>query len=1235
LTWASNQFSVNSQRWNNAMTDSNRPSLTREERLDAVIAEYLAALDRGQKVASEELLARHGDLALELQSFLANRDLMNRLAEPDATLGFPATEGTADEASGPAIESPTWPKDDSGVSQAQSAGPPGYEILGLLGRGGMGVVYRARQASLNRIVALKMVLAGAHADPQRRARFYNEAKAVARLQHPNIVQIFEVSEHGSLPYYSMEFVENGSLAQRMDGTPWPVAKTVALVEALARAVQAAHQARIIHRDLKPANVLLTAQGTPKIADFGLAKWLDQEAQTETGMVLGTPSYMAPEQAGGRSKEVGPPADVFALGVIIYELLTGRPPFRGPTPMDTYYQVLNADAVPPSQLQAKVPRDLETICLKCLEKEPSRRYADGAELADDLARFIRGEPVHARPISKAERTWRWCRRNPVVAALLAALLVVFAGGLAGVTWRWQEADIRRREAEENQQQANANARAEQAARLRAENLVDELTREKFHQGLVHLEQGKNIQGILELARALEIAPDNAEDLRRVMRANLVGWSRKLPPALKGVMRGQPPKSLKIYPPPGRDGPLYAAAFSPDGQTVATGGDDCVVQLWDIATGQPGKAFEHKAAIRSLAFSPDGRTILAGGFVGELRLWDVATGQLLTQFVGHQGDIGCAAFRPDGRAVLSASVDKTVRYWDAVPGRPLGAPLTHPDAVWGVAVSPDGTVAATAGKDRMVRLWDLAQGKSIGSPLKHPDEVTSVAFGPDGKTVLTGCKDGAARFWDVATSTQSGPTLKQSGRLNSVAFSPDGKVVLTCGQDRTAWIWDAVTGQSLGTPLPADPAEVKVGSFSGDGRTFLTAGMDGVLRLWETPKSSAGDILRHDNWVSALAFSPDGKMLLTGSTCVPFPFGNGSFPSGSGEAQLWDVASRQPISKPLPHRRIVLSVAFTPDGSRFLTGSGTPLGAAGEFQLWDTATRKPVRDATVLDSTVYVVSFDPQGHTFVVGSGKGEASLTKKALTLVGAAGMSAAGLESRLDQASGTGEAAIYEASTGRLVRRFPHPAWVTAAAFTPDGKMLITGGAEGVVRRWNLATGDAIGSPISVGDSVLGIAVSRDGATFLTGTGNGVAKLWNTETGEFTGKAYAHKGWIRPVAFSPRDTTVISAGGDRAARVWDARTAEPVGPGLEHQDSIVSVAFSPDGRFMVTGGCDKCVRFWEAPNGADVASDRLILWTQIRTGMELSREGEIHRLDPRTWQERRRLLDKLGGPPEIAKRDGL
>ncbi len=358
----------------------------------------------------------------------------------------------ADQQCGETFLTPTPGDPSNAVKAGVRAAPParerpipsidGYEILDELGRGGMGVVYRARQVLLNRSCVLKMILAGAHADSDAIVRFLAEAEAIARLQHPNVVQIRHIGEADGLPFFELEYVEGGSLDRRLDGTPWAARLAAELVEALARGVGEAHRLGIVHRDLKPGNILLAADGSPKVTDFGLAKSQAMESGlTRTDWIMGSPQYMAPEQASGRTKGVGTEADVYALGAILYELLTGRPPFRAATVLETLEQVKNAEPVPPSKLQPGLPRDLETICLKCLQKDPSRRYATAGELADDLGRWRTGAPINARPIPFWERGWRWARHRPAVAALSALIVLISAVSFGLVAWLWARAEER--------------------------------------------------------------------------------------------------------------------------------------------------------------------------------------------------------------------------------------------------------------------------------------------------------------------------------------------------------------------------------------------------------------------------------------------------------------------------------------------------------------------------------------------------------------------------------------------------------------------------------------------------------------------------------------------------------------------------------------------------------------------------------------------------------------------------
>jgi tRNA A-37 threonylcarbamoyl transferase component Bud32 len=439
------------------MSSEQGDSAAREQQLNAILHSYLQAVDAGRAPDREALLRAHPALAVELEAFFADQDNMEQ-----ALQGMRRDETDASEAITLNPDYPTLPPD------GQPAPPPGtkvryfgdYELLEEIARGGMGVVYKARQVSLNRIVALKMILAGQLASDADVKRFHTEAEAAANLQHPNIVAIHEVGEHDGQHYFSMDYVEGTNLAALVRENPLPAQRSARYVKIIAEAIHYAHQQGTLHRDLKPSNVLIDANDQPRVTDFGLAKRIEGGSDlTGTGQVLGTPSYMPPEQAAAKRGTIGPASDVYALGAILYELLTGRPPFRAETPLDTLLQVLESEPVSPRMLNAKVPRDLETICLKCLEKEPAKRYETARTVAEDLRRFLSGEPILARPVGRFERAWRWSRRNPGLAGLagaVAALLLVLAVGGVLMAGRERVAAERERDLRAGADAARAEA-----------------------------------------------------------------------------------------------------------------------------------------------------------------------------------------------------------------------------------------------------------------------------------------------------------------------------------------------------------------------------------------------------------------------------------------------------------------------------------------------------------------------------------------------------------------------------------------------------------------------------------------------------------------------------------------------------------------------------------------------------------------------------------------------------------
>jgi tetratricopeptide (TPR) repeat protein/tRNA A-37 threonylcarbamoyl transferase component Bud32 len=480
--------------------------------LDLIYQEVVLREEVGESPQLEEYLRRFPALAPQL----ALQFEVERALEP-TTLGQ-SDVGVTLRGDGPAP-----------AAARRMPAVAGYELLGELGRGGMGVVYKARQVRLNRVVALKMILAGDHAGSDASVRFLAEAESVARLHHPHIVQIFAFGDCDGRPYFEMEYVAGGTLSERLDGTPRPARESARLVETLARAIDEAHRLGIVHRDLKPANILLTADGIPKIADFGLAKWLDgQTGLTRTQLIVGSPSYMAPEQAGPGTVPVGPAADVYSLGAILYELLTGRPPFQAATVLETLEQVRSDRPVAPTRLRPRLPRDLVTICLKCLEKDPARRYASAAELADDLRRFEAGETIRARPVGASERVWRWCRREPAVASLALAL----AAGLVGVATQWRRAELHLKDAIQQRGLAERHSQdlAEANTALRLANERERTARRRS--------QGRFDAAMKALWNVEEVTKDAAllretrlQGLRATLLQTALGFYRELQASLE--------------------------------------------------------------------------------------------------------------------------------------------------------------------------------------------------------------------------------------------------------------------------------------------------------------------------------------------------------------------------------------------------------------------------------------------------------------------------------------------------------------------------------------------------------------------------------------------------------------------------------------------------------------------------------------------------------------------------------
>jgi len=984
-----------------------------------------------------------------------------------------------------------------------------YELLEEIGRGGMGVVYKARQVSLDRIVAVKVLLSGRLAGPEFVQRFRTEAAAAASLQHPNIVAIHEVGFREGQHFFAMDYVAGRSLAQITRDGPLPARRAAGYVKTTAEAIQYAHERGILHRDLTPANVLIDENDQPRVTDFGLAKDLHKQMDlTLSGQVLGSPSYMSPEQAGAWRGKVGVRSDVYSLGAILYHLLTGRPPFAADTVAKTLHQVQNDEPPSPRLLNPAVPRDLETICLKCLEKEPDRRYARAQELADELGRFLDRKPILARPASRLEKVWRWCRRNPVIATLAAAAALISILGFAGVTWEGRQARKAR-----------------------------DLAQGRLYAAQMKLAVQAWESGSLEHARQLLAAHRPAfghKDLR--------GFEWRL---LAYLCREE---SLYTFPKDGRTGGLqgmtdWAVAFSPQGDTLAAAGDDGIIRLWDVATRRLVKNLVgHKDFVSCIAFSPDGRWFASGTgglFSGnrpmELKLWDAKTWAFIGDLPGHSFRITSVAFSPDSQTLASASGDKSVRLWD-VASRTLRAELQgHTEMVTCVVYSPDGSTLATASLDRTVRLWDAATARESSTLNGHAAGIWSVAFSPDGKTLASASDDWTVRLWDVGTGRQTA-TLNHPYFVEAVAFTPNGRILASGGMAVT--YWDVDTREEIGR-LRGFAGAVQNVAFSPDGETLATGCEFTTAQLWEgKPHSKVFQFTPHADGALSAALSGNGKVLATGS-------GNFNQPLRPTEIKLWDADSGH-LLRILPgHRGDVMSLAFSPDDKLLASGS-----IDKTVRLWDVTTGEELAIFEGQTDDIWSVAISPDGRTLAAARGCNntvalwDIPSRQPLAPLHGTAMMERVAFspDGRLLAAGDfTGLIRVWDTANWREKRPLRHEAGnITALAFSADGTCIAAGSVNKLIRLWSVRTGRQLATLQGHQHVVASIAFSPDGRTLASGGNDIACKLWNLVTFQEVASLSGHKDAIFAVLFSPDGNVLVTASRDRTVRFWRALSFEQI-----------------------------------------------------------------------------------------------
>lgn len=1002
-----------------------------------------------------------------------------------------------------------------------------YELLAEIGRGGMGVVYRARQPGLDREVAVKVLASGPFAARQFVDRLRTEAAVLSRLHHPGIVTVHEVGVADGQPFLVMELVPGGSLAEQVAERPLPPKAAAELVWRVALAIQHAHAAGVWHRDLKPGNILLGADGRPCVTDFGLAKLADTDSGlTLSGQTLGTPGYLAPEQVDSSLHEIGPWTDVYALGAVLYHLLTGRPVFKAASVRETFHQTLASEPAPPRTLNPGVPPDLEVICLKCLAKEPARRYPTAAALAEDLQRHLHGRPILARPISAPARLGRWGRRNPVLASVSAVLLAGAVVSFITVSWLWRRAET------------HADIATRTLAHLQRERVADLFEADRVRPALGQLSEllRENPSDRLAAARAVSALTWRNHPLPERRLVGHTAAVTMLDVNTNGtvVVSGSRDGTARIWnlgepalPPVviTHSAPLTVARLSPDGRQVLTAGDDGTARLWNRHRGTPERTFTHAGKINAAGFSPDGRHLLTAGADGMVRVWNV-TGDGEPVVCRLAGPVYVARFDPSGQRLVAGSRDSSAQIFEARTGLPLGPGLLHEQRVVDAAFSPDGRQVATASWDGQVKLWEASTGTLLDQSQRSSSWVITLAFSPDGDRLLYGGAQASAHLWRPQETPTAVQTWRHDQAVIASAFSPDGESLLSVGQDGRVQVRDAEGRELLTGPLiHAHPLTAAV--FVQGDRQVLSADDQGGMTLWDIRPGMARPVRLEHVQARNAEWSADGSRLLTAGD--------------DRVARVWEVATGRLVFATRPLSVNLVSATLSSDGGHLLVTARD-----GGNLLWNLRSGDARELLPRHRRGMWHGIFSPN---------------SRLAATI------------------SWDGDARVWAVTTGReVVPPLVHGAPLASVAFDPASRRLATGDRSGGVRLWDLEAGVPIGPPLTHQDEVLSVEFSPAGRSLLTASLDRTVRLWETDSGECR-LVLKHDSGVSLASFSPDGRWIATAAKDRSVRLWDADSGEPVSPPLMHDGNVVALDFDLAGRRLATAASDRTVRFWDSATG--------------------------------------------------------
>lgn len=932
-----------------------------------------------------------------------------------------------------------------------------YELISEIDRGGMGVVYKARQVSLNRLVAVKMILSGQLKDRRAIERFQQESRAAARLNHPHIVSIHEVGEHEGCPYFSMDYIEGEPLDRHAllhKLSPECIAE---ICETVAGSLQYAHDQGIVHRDIKPSNILMDRAGKPHVLDFGLAKEIERHSSvTLTGQILGSPNYISPEQISDRFGQVGKASDVYSLGAVLYQLLTGRPPFQGQDPAQTMHRVVTEDLVSPRLLNPLVPVDLETICLKALEKEPDRRLQSAAAFADELGRYLKGEPIQSRPLNVLEKGGRWCRRKPALAGVTLALLLSCLVGSLTVLMQWRQSRAHEVEAQRFLYAADMNLAHNAIQENNLGRAKDLLNRHRPLQGEAEL-QGWEWRYLSHLAAGDELAT-LGEHARMVTS---VAYSPKGEQVVSGSYDG----SIKVWDVGSRrlvhhrvigesEGDwVWSVAYSPDGEVLATGTEDGRILLWDSQSMELKSTWTNHFRGMTLKYSPDGRWLGVGDSLG-VHLWNVAEQNIAAEFEVEQNwrvNVGLA-FSSDSR-------------W-----------LAYNQGGGGVG------------------LYDLREREMQEPPFELGVPSTSLAFSPDQRFLASGGRSGLMRIWSLETRNPVRTMNEHTAWVGDVDFSLDGNWLISGSADQTLKLWDTETWECRST-LRGQLDEIWDFDLSPDGQTLVTGGKDDLVKLWALESRKASN--RFANFPELMVVQPvlnrrqNFRLSPDGSQALSWVDG--------GRYTTWNTASlTEETTWPFPEEVQAVTAGAIRDSRIAFAGRG------GSVDLVDSKTNRVIDRLDTGMTTINGILFSAKSDRMVVANHDGELKcfettnhrlIYRDALPEyeIFSLAVSEDGKHVAVGFYNGTLVLYSVDAQERFELKKY-HRDQIGALAFSSDNRLLATASADGSVKLLRVTDRAVASHFVARLSGFFSVGFSLDNRRVLAGSGNGQAKMWDVSS---------------------------------------------------------------------------------------------------------------------------------------------